>query len=42
MGYSACGIDVSKATLDVSVMIGGKPLGKQFANSEDGYKSLIA
>jgi transposase len=42
MAHSACGIDVSKATLDVSVVIAGKPLGRQFANSDDGYKSLIA
>ena len=41
MSQSACGIDVSKATLNVSVMIGGKPLGRQFANTEEGYKSLI-
>ena len=41
MSHSACGIDVSKVTLDVSVMIGGKPLGRQFANSDEGYKSLI-
>jgi transposase len=35
------GIDVSKNTLDVSVVIAGKPLAKQFANTDDGYRSLI-
>jgi transposase len=41
MSQAACGIDVSKAMLDVSVMIGGKPLGRQVANTEEGFKSLI-
>jgi transposase len=41
MSHSACGIDVSKATLDVSVMIKGKPLGRQFANSDEGHQQLI-
>jgi len=35
------GIDVSKETLDVSVITGGKPLGKQFANTDQGYGLLI-
>jgi transposase len=35
------GIDVSKETLDVSVVAGGKPLGKQFANNEQGFGLLI-
>jgi transposase len=38
----AMGIDVSKQTLDVSVMIGGKPLGKQVPNTDEGYRTLIA
>ena len=41
MTVSAFGIDVSKDTLDVSVIIGGKPLGKQFANTEEGHRALI-
>jgi len=35
------GIDVSKETLDVSVVAGGKPLGKQFANTDQGFGLLI-
>jgi transposase len=38
----AMGIDVSKQTLDVSVMIGGKPLGKQVPNNDEGYRALVA
>jgi transposase len=41
MDYPSLGIDVSKDTLDVNVIIAGKPLGKQFANTEEGYRSLI-
>lgn len=41
MKLPAIGIDVSKETLDVSVVIGGKPLGKQFANTEQGFALLI-
>lgn len=37
----AIGIDVAKDTLDVSVVTGGKTLGKQFANSEQGFAQLI-
>jgi transposase len=38
----ALGIDASKQTLDINVVIGGKPLGKQFANSDQGFRDLIA
>jgi len=41
MELSAIGIDVSKDTLDVSIFTGGKPLGKQFANTEAGHAALI-
>jgi transposase len=41
MDVPALGIDVSKDTLDVNVIIAGKPLGKQFANADEGYRSLI-
>ena len=41
MIFPALGIDVSKDTLDVSVIIGGKPLGRQFANTQEGYDALI-
>src|SRR5437016_4521870 len=41
MTVPALGIDVSKDTLDVSVIIGSKPLGKQFANTEDGHRALF-
>lgn len=41
MTLPALGIDVSKQTLDVNVVIRGKPLGKRFANTEDGHRSLI-
>ena len=41
MEFAALGIDVSKDTLDVNIIIAGKPLGKQFANTEAGYLSLI-
>jgi len=42
MELSAIGIDVSKDTLDVSIFTGGKPLGKQFPNTEAGYAALIS
>lgn len=35
------GIDVSKATLDVNVVIAGKPLGKRFDNTTQGHRALI-
>lgn len=35
------GIDVSKDTLDVNVVIAGKPLGKRFDNTERGHRALI-
>jgi transposase len=35
------GIDVSKDTLDVNVVIAGKPLGKRFDNSDEGHRALI-
>lgn len=41
MGSPALGIDVSKDTLDINVMIAGKALAKQFANTEEGYRLLI-
>lgn len=41
MQLSTIGIDVSKETLDVSVVAGGKPLGKQFANTEAGFALLV-
>lgn len=41
MQLSTIGIDVSKETLDVSVISGGKSLGKQFANTEPGFALLI-
>jgi transposase len=41
MQLPAIGIDVSKETLDVSVTTGGKPLSKQFANTEAGFALLI-
>ncbi len=41
MELPTIGIDVSKETLDVSVITGGKPLGKQFANTDQGYGLLI-
>lgn len=41
MELPAIGIDVSKDTLDVSVFTGGKPLSKQFANTEPGFAQLI-
>lgn len=40
MDIPAIGIDVSKDTLDVSVVTGGKPVGKQFANTEQGWAQL--
>ncbi len=41
MGLPTLGIDVAKNTLDVNVIIAGKPLGKQFANTENGFRLLI-
>jgi transposase len=37
----AIGIDVAKETLDVSAVAGGKPLDKQFANTEQGFAQLV-
>jgi transposase len=36
------GIDVSKTTLDASLLAGTKPRSKSFANSPDGWRQLIA
>jgi transposase len=41
MDIPALGIDVSKDTLDVNVILANKPLGKQFANTEAGWRALI-
>lgn len=41
MDIPVLGIDVSKETLDVVVLIAGKPLGKQLANTEEGWRALI-
>jgi transposase len=42
MAQSVLGIDVSKQTLDVSIMVGGKPRHQQFANSDEGLRALLA
>jgi transposase len=36
------GIDVSKTTLDTSLLAGAKPRSRSFANSLDGWRQLIA
>ena len=36
------GIDVSKTTLDTSLLAGAKPRSRSFANSPDGWRQLIA
>jgi transposase len=41
MEVPSIGIDVSKETLDLNVITGGKPLGKQFPNTEAGFSQLI-
>ena len=41
MELPTLGIDVAKDTLEVSVVAGGKPLAKQFANTEQGFGLLI-
>ena len=41
MNIPPLGIDVSKDTLDINVMIAGKPIGKQFANTDEGCRALI-
>lgn len=41
MTGTAVGIDVSKETLDVSVVLGGKPIAKQFANGDAGHRALV-
>ena len=42
MAQPTLGIDVSKQTLDVSIIIRDKPRHHQFANSEQGSGALIA
>jgi transposase len=42
MTEPALGIDVSKDTLDVNIIVHTKPRGQQFANSPEGWRSLIA
>jgi transposase len=42
MSQPALGIDVSKDTLDVSILAHGKPRHRQFANAPDGFRALIA
>lgn len=42
MEQAILGIDVSKATLDVSLLRGNHKLHQQFANSEQGYLQLAA
>ncbi len=41
MDIPAIGIDVAKETLDVNVVTGGKPIDKQFGNTEQGFVQLI-
>jgi transposase len=42
MARPTLGIDVSKLTLDVSVCVRGKPQHRQFTNSGEGFRALIA
>src|SRR5919112_1646065 len=42
MTDAVLGIDVSKTTLDTSLLAGTKPRSKSFANSPDGWRQLIA
>jgi transposase len=42
MTEPALGIDVSKDTLDVNIIVRAKPRGQQFANSPEGWRALIA
>jgi len=42
MAEPALGIDVSKDTLDVNIIVRGKPRGRRFANASEGWRALIA
>jgi transposase len=42
MTDAVLGIDVSKNTLDTSLLAGAKPRSRSFANSPDGWRKLIA
>jgi transposase len=42
MTDAVLGIDVSKTTLDTSLLAGTKPRSRSFANSPDGWRQLIA
>ena len=42
MTDAVLGIDVSKNTLDTSLLAGAKPRSRSFANSPDGWRQLIA
>src|SRR3954453_23701349 len=42
MTNAVLGIDVSKNTLDTSLLAGAKPRCRSFANSPDGWRKLIA
>src|SRR4051794_36754997 len=42
MTDAVLGIDVSKTTLDTSLLAGAKPRSRSFANSPDGWRKLIA
>jgi hypothetical protein len=42
MTDAVLGIDVSKNTLDTSLLAGTKPRSRSFANSPDGWRQLIA
>jgi transposase len=42
MTDAVLGIDVSKTTLDTSLLAGAKPRSRSFANSPDGWRQLIA
>lgn len=42
MTDAVLGIDVSKITLDASLLGGTKPRSRSFANSPDGWRQLIA
>src|SRR5918993_4761076 len=42
MTDAVLGIDVSKNTLDTSLLASAKPRSRSFANSPDGWRQLIA
>jgi transposase len=42
MTQPTLGIDVSKRTLDVSIIVRNKPRYRQFANSDEGFRTLVA